>query len=148
MPEVTKVSLNAGELSDEMAGRPDLSKFEMGCEVAENVRILRVGGQQRRAGFEYVNAPYDQSKKSRLQGFHFGSISGDDQGYCLEFSDYKMRVIRNGELITNGGSPAEFTTPWSEDQVFALQFSQRTDRIIVTHPDVEVHTITRGSQGQ
>jgi hypothetical protein len=148
MPEVTKVSLNAGELSDEMAGRPDLSKFQMGCEVAENVRILRVGGQQRRAGFEYVNAPYDQSKKSRLQGFHFGSISGDDQGYCFEFSDYKMRVIRNGELITNGSSPAEFTTPWSEDQVFALQFSQRTDRIIVTHPDVEVHTITRGSQGQ
>ena len=149
MAEITKISLNAGELSDEMAGRPDLSKFQMGCEIAENVRVLRVGGQQRRAGFEYINGVYDQAKTSRLQGFHFGSIAGDNQGYCLEFSDLKMRVLRNGAVVEDiGGSGIdEVTTPWTEDQVFALQFSQRVDKLIVTHKEVEVYTITREADG-
>jgi hypothetical protein len=142
MPETTKLSLNAGELSDEMAGRPDLSKFQMGCEIAENVRILRMGGQQRRAGFEYVANAYSQSHKSRLQGFNFGSDDGDSQGYVLEFSNSKMRVYKNGAQ-----TGATYTTPWSATQVFELQFSQRVDRIIATHKDVPIHSIVREANG-
>jgi len=140
MPETTKVSLNAGEISDEMAGRPDMSKFQMGCEIAENVRILRMGGQQRRAGFEYVSEVDNQNYASRLEGFYFGANNGDDQGYVLEFSDYRMRVFKNGVQI--GGS---YTTPWSSSQVFGVQFSQRVDRIIATHKDVEVTTLLRNA---
>jgi len=241
--DLTKFSLNAGEMSDDMAGRIDLQKVQMGLETAENVRVLRVGGVTRRAGFRKVAPVYDQNRKSRLKGFRFSA----EQGYTMEFSHLKMRVIRNGKLLINnpatakltmagitqgsianldviqanqingklawstggGGSfgasshaiqvshngtvwvivvrrggvnvefyfanqqvdypwevlswrnflstqPAigvtidptfalvqEYTTPWTEDQIMALHFAQRIDRIIVTHGDVETHTILR-----
>lgn len=137
--EQVKVALNAGELSDELAGRIDLQKVQMGCEVAENVRVLRVGGLTRRAGFKYATPVEDETKKSRLHGFRFSG----DQGYVLEFGNNTLRVLYNGALVASGGVPIELATPWTSAQVFALQFAQRVDTIIVTHPEVEPQIITR-----
>lgn len=95
----TKFSLNAGELSDEMAGRMDLQKIQMGLETGENVRVLRVGGVTRRSGFKLVAPVFDNARKSRLKGFRFSA----EQGYMLEFSHFKMRIIRNGKLMRNNG---------------------------------------------
>lgn len=143
MPETTKTSLNAGELSDEIAGRIDLSKFNMGCEVLENARVLRAGGSQRRAGFQHVGFTLQQDRKTRIVGFRFGiEAEGIEQGVALELSHNTMRVIRNGVI-----EPTVYATPWTEDQVFALQFAQRIDRIVVTHPEVKVHNIIRFNDG-
>ena len=136
MPQVSKLSLNAGELSDEMAGRPDLSKFQMGCEILENANVLRVGGVTRRAGFTFGGLAVDQSSKSRLEGFSFSS----EQGVVLEFSDLKMNVYKNNVLIAG-----PYVTPWSESQIFQLNFSQRFDRIIAAHGDVELYSIFRNT---
>jgi hypothetical protein len=137
--DVTKFSLNAGELSDEMAGRPDLRKTQMGCEKAENVRVLRTGGLTRRAGFEYGADSLDAGAASRLKGFRFDS----GQGYVLEFGNLKMRVWKDGVLIESAPStPLEVVTPWTSAQIFDLQFAQRVNRIVVTHPDVEPYEIT------
>jgi hypothetical protein len=132
--EQTKFSLNAGELTDELAGRIDLSKVQMGLSVAENVRVLRVGGVTRRAGTEYIQAVEDETKKSRLEGFRFA----ENQGVCIEFSHLKMNIIKDGVQIAGA-----YTTPWTEAQVFAIQFAQRIDGIIAVHPDVPPQFITR-----
>jgi hypothetical protein len=138
MPEISKLSLNAGELSDELAGRIDLGKFNTGCEVLENARVLRVGGVTRRAGLKYLAPVWDESRKSRLVGFRFSEA----QGYVLELSHLTMRVIHAGAV-----QPTVYVTPWSESQIFSLQFAQRIDRIIATHPDVKVHNIIRYKDG-
>lgn len=138
MPEVTRVAFNAGELSDELAGRIDLKKSDTGCEVLENARVLRAGGVARRAGFKYIAGVNDTTKKTRLVGFSFS----EEQGYVLELSHLTMRVIEGGVV-----GATVYTTPWTEDQVFDLQFAQRIDRIIVTHPDVKVHNIVRHYDG-
>ena len=138
MPELSKLSLNAGELSDELAGRIDLNKFNSGCEVLENARVLRAGGVTRRAGLKYIGPVADETRKTRLVGFRFSEA----QGHVLELSHYTMRVIHAGAIL-----PTVYATPWSEDQIFQLQFAQRIDRIIVTHPDVPVHNIVRFNDG-
>lgn len=138
MPEDTKIALNAGELSDELAGRIDLKKFNVGCEVLENARVLRAGGVTRRAGFEHVGSVADNTQLTRLVGFRFSS----GQGVVLELCNLSMRIIRDGVI-----EPTVYTTPWAGDQVFDLQFAQRVDRIIVTHPDVKVHNILRYNDG-
>jgi len=141
--DINKFALNAGELSDEMAGRPDLMKTQMGCEVAENVRVLRAGGQTRRAGMRYGALVFDVDVASRLQGFRFSG----QQGYTLEFSNQKMRVFKNGVLVTDGVDPLEYDTPWTDAQVFALDFAQRVNKIVVTHPEVEPYEIIMNADG-
>lgn len=141
--DFTKFALNAGELSDELAGRPDLQKVQMGCELAENVRVLRTGGMTRRAGFGYAADVYDNNYASRLKGFRISS----DQGYVLEFSNLRVRIFKDAELVESGGSPVELVTPWTADQVFALDFAQRVNRIIVAHPDVPLQQIALASDG-
>lgn len=145
MPEITKLSLNAGELSDELAGRIDLNKFNTGCEILENARVLRAGGITRRAGMKYVTPVNDEARKARLIGFRFSAT----QGYVLELSHLTMRVLYAGALVEDiGGSGVDvITTPWTEDQIFSLQFAQRIDRIIVTHPDVAVQNILKYTDG-
>lgn len=134
MPQNTKFALNAGELSDEMLGRPDIGKFQMGCEILENARVLRQGGVTRRAGFLFADMVQDQTRKSRLHGFGFST----EQGVVLEFGHLEMSVFKNGRKIAG-----PYVTPWTEDQVFDLQFSQRIDRIIVTHGEVPTQSLFR-----
>lgn len=138
MPSETRRSVNAGELSDNMDGRDDLSKFRMGCEILENARVLRVGGGTRRAGMKYVGGVIDNSYPSRLKGFRFD----DGQGVVLEFSHLKMRVLEAGAIVAT-----EYVTPWTEDHIFKLNFAQRIDRIVVTNANVSVHNIVRFSDG-
>lgn len=117
-----------------MAGRPDLSKFQMGCQVLENARVLQVGGVTRRAGLLFAGLQQNQDEDSRLKGFGFSS----SQGVCLEFAHLQMNVFKNGVKIAG-----PFETPWKQSMIFQLDFSQRIDRIIVAHGDVPLHTIFR-----
>ena len=248
--DISKFALNAGELTDELAGRIDLGKIQMGLSVAENVRVLRVGGVTRRAGTGYIAPVFDETKKSRLEGFRFA----ENQGVCLEFAHNRMRVFKDAAIqdtldltesqtltgtitpaahighvclraadvngapaygfnvegatypktiisysgtawqifawsavgqfatwdatatlavaptpdlvttwsigdgvvdppatgnpvLTRSLVPTELVTPWTEDQVFALQFAQRSDGIIVTHPDVPTQFLRRDVGG-
>ena len=141
MPEISKLSLNAGELSDELAGRIDLSKFNSGCEILENARVLRAGGVTRRAGFEYIADTLPTTAfttdASRLVGFRFDA----GEGYIIELSHLKMRVLYQGAVVAS--TSTGITTPWETSQLFDLQFAQRIDRIVVTHPSVPVYNIIR-----
>ena len=140
MPEISKLSLNAGELSDEIAGRIDLSKFNSGCEILENARVLRAGGITRRAGFKHVAESIGSSTdtESRLLGFSFDA----GEGYIVELGDYTMRVFYQDAVISD-----IIATPWPQAILFELQFAQRIDRIVVTHPTVPVHNIIRDNAG-
>lgn len=137
----TILSTNAGELDTLMLARFDLSKVRMGCETMENMRVLRGGGAHRRSGFKYGGDLADQTRKARLEGFNFSA----DQGFVVEFSHLTIRIWQNGELVEDGGGVISITSPWTEDQVFALDFAQRNDGIVVTHGDVEIQLFERVS---
>lgn len=115
MPEADpiQVGFQGGQLGPRMAGRPDLTKFQTGCQVADNFILTVQGPAIKRSGLRFVKAVRDQSKKSRMIPFEFSSSIG----YALEFSQNAIRFNRAGSAILetavaiSAGTPPTIANP-------------------------------------
>ena len=114
---------SAGELSPKFKGRPDLEIYRKGCLHMSNVIPFFPGGFSIRGGFEYLNTI--GSSKVRLIPF----IISEALAYILEFSSGKIRIWKNGELLTSGGIPLEITTAYSDP--FDLQTAQDSEKLFI-----------------
>ncbi len=119
MPEKTQVSFGGGEMSPSLYGRTDLARYAVSAKAIENVIVHSTGGASNRAGFQYINTT-KSNKLARLIPFIFNN----DQAYVLEFTDFLMRVYRDGALL---GGPYELVTPWPEALLKDLRFTQSND---------------------
>lgn len=84
-----------GEISDAVAARWDVAKYQTALSRGRNVLGLAQGGQYNRPGFLYGDEVYDSEKRAQLFPFIFAS----GQAYALEFSPGKMRVYWRGALV-------------------------------------------------
>jgi len=91
------VSMNGGELSPEVQGRVDLSKYQTGLALCENFIVHAEGGAHRRPGTRYISGSYDSTRKSRLVPFVFSR----EQAYMLEFSHNRIRIFANEAKVLN-----------------------------------------------
>lgn len=85
---------------------------------------MRQGGVTRAPGTIYRGRTKNDAL-ARLVPFEFNS----DDALTLEFTDLTMRVWRYGELIDDGGSPYELTTPFEEQDLENLDWVQSGDAI-------------------
>ena len=92
-------SFAAGELSPALHGRVDLAKYQVGLATCLNWFIHPFGGASTRAGTAVVGQVLNAAKRSRLVPFAFNT----EQTYTLEFGDQKMRVIKEGGYVLEGG---------------------------------------------
>ena len=97
-------SFAAGELAPTMAGRVDMEKFQSGVSTMKNFMVHKHGGASNRPGLEFVdevarlaNGLGGGSTGIRLIPFEF-SVT---QTYVLEFTQYCMRVFKDGALVLN-----------------------------------------------
>jgi hypothetical protein len=127
-----KTSFSAGELSDELLGRADLRAYENGARRLRNVFILPTGGVRRRPGLAHIAT---LPGPGRLAAFEFNT----EQTYLLAFTDRLMTVFRGDQEITR------IVTPWSEDQLAQLAWTQSADTMLLSHPDVPPQRLTRGA---
>lgn len=125
-----KTNFTAGELSHEMLGRGDLSAYSNGAMKLRNVFVNPTGGVERRSGLRFVD---EVSKKARLVSFEFNT----EQIYLLAFSDYKIDVYKDDVNV------ATISSPWSEEQLKNICWTQSADTLLVVHPDVKPKKITR-----
>ena len=125
-----KTNFTSGEIAEELYGRGDLSVYENGARVLENVIIKPSGGVSRRSGLKKIA---ELSGKTRLIPFEFNT----EQKYVLCLSNLKCEVYKNDEKI------AEFVTPWSENVLFDLSYTQSADTLLVMHKNIEPQRITR-----
>ena len=88
-------SFAGGEITPELAGRLDLTKYQTGLSLARNFITLPHGPAARRPGFEYINEVGDYTKKVRLIPFSFSA----DQTAVLEFGHQYIRVHINGATL-------------------------------------------------
>lgn len=88
-------SFSAGELSELLNAREDLSKYHSGCSVMENMLPLPQGGAQKRPGTVYV-AGSKSNTKIRLLPFEYST----EQPYIIELGNQYMRFYANGAQIT------------------------------------------------
>lgn len=134
MPRVINLqtSFNSGVLDPRLAARTDLKHFYQGASEATNVQSLPQGGMRRRPGFKYIDTI---NNKSRLAAFAFNV----EQTYLMVFTNLNVAIYRNGV------KQADVTTPWTEAQLFEMQWTQSADTMIIVHEDHQPRKLVRGS---
>ena len=93
--EIPQVSFGGGIIAPEIYARVDINKYGSAVADAVNMFVLAEGGISNRAGLKYIKSAKDSTKTLRLIPFEFN----EEQAYCLEFSEYCMRVYQNGGLV-------------------------------------------------
>ena len=135
-------NFTAGELSPRLDGRTDLSKYLNGVKKMENLIVHPHGGASRRPGTKFVREVKNSAHNCRLIPFEFNVT----QAYILEFGDEYFRIHKDGGTVVDGSSnPIEVSTPYGEDELADLKFTQSADVMYLVHPLFAPRKITRTS---
>ena len=127
---VSQTNFSAGELDPRMLGRSDLRAYENGAAKLRNVVVETTGGVRRRPGMAHVATA---AGPGRLVALEIGA----DLAYLLAFSHFQVDVYRDGVLRDT------VATPWEEEQLAQIAWSQLDDSLLVTHPDVPPQRLRR-----
>lgn len=139
-----QASFTGGELSPALYGRVDLARYGTSLKTCRNFIVQAYGGVKNRSGTKYLAEVADSDVRHRLIPFAFSTT----QTYSLEFGHQTMRVYKDGGQVvySSGGSaglPVEVATPWGEDDLPLLNFTQSADVLYVCHPNYAPRTISR-----
>ena len=91
-------SFNAGELSELLSAREDLSKYQSGCSYLENFIVLPQGAIEKRTGTEYIAEIKDSNFPVRLIPFEYA----DTDTYITEWGSEYVRFYHNGGQVLTG----------------------------------------------
>lgn len=144
MPAVTAIKTNfsAGEISPLLFARVDVAKYNNGAQVLQNFIVQRYGGIYKRGGLEFINPVKDSSKNTRLIPF----IYSVTQAYMLEFGHLYVRFYTNGGIVESSpGVPLEVVTPFTQDDIWQLQYAQSADVLYLAHPEFAPRKLSRVS---
>lgn len=131
MVDVMQTAFSAGEISNDLMGRVDLDWYRLALSRCRNAIVHPHGGVSNRAGTHFIGEVIDSLYQSRLIEFQFSSV----QTYILEFSNLKMRVIKDGQYVLDGGVPYELVTPYTATQAQEINFVQSADVMYIVHED-------------
>ena len=93
MSRVSQIKTNwtAGEISKDLFGRVDITKYANGAETLENFIVQPHGGITRRPGTRFVKEVKTSSAKTRLIPFEFSTT----QAYVIEFGNLYVRFYKD-----------------------------------------------------
>lgn len=136
-------SLTAGEVAPALYARVDLARYQSGLRACRNFIVRAYGGVENRAGLQYLAACGDESRRVRVIPFVVSNVAA----YVIELGHLYMRFTSaDGTVIESApGVPAQIATPWTEDQIFAVRYTQSADVMTLVHNDVPVYDLTRTS---
>lgn len=89
-------SLNAGEFSPRLYGRPDIQKYRNAVKICENFVVVPHGGVRKRTGTQYLTEIKNSAERIRLVPFQY-SIT---QAYMLLFGPNYVWFAKDKTLIT------------------------------------------------
>lgn len=141
MPSIRTLqrSFAGGEVSPEMFGRIDDSKYQSGLAKCRNFVTKPQGPAENRAGFQFVREVKDSTKKVRLIPFTYSTT----QTMVIEVGAGYFRFHTLGATIMNGGVPYEIANPFAEADLFDLHFVQSADVLTLTHPNYAPRELRR-----
>ena len=123
-------SFASGELAPSLYARVDLAKYQTGLKLCRNFIVMPYGGIKNRPGTVFLAATKSNGP-ARLIPFEFN----DEQTYVLEFGHLYMRVYKDGGIVESSpGVPYEIATPYTEGQLFSLNYTQSADVMTIVHP--------------
>jgi len=92
---IAQRSFAGGEITPAVYGRVDLVKYQTGAKTMLNFLVYKHGGAANRPGTTFVGEINSSETGARLIPFVFNS----DQTYVLEFGNYYIRVVKNGNQV-------------------------------------------------
>lgn len=140
--KVAQTNWTSGEISPLMLGRFDTTRYQNGADRLLNFIVRQQGGLVRRSGTRYVATVKDSSKRTIIREFKFS----DDQAYILEIGEEYIRIYYDGGFVETApasGVPLEVITPYQEDDLTELQFTQSADIIYIAHPGYQPQQLER-----
>lgn len=132
---INQPSFSAGEISEEVASRVDLDKYQSALLTAQNAYIRPYGAVYKRGGTIYCGETKTSGKRVILK--EFNSPTG---AFLLEIGGKYIRVWKNGVYTGN-----EVTTPYTEEELTALRFCQSADVMFITSGTHPLMTLNRNS---
>ena len=132
-------AFNSGELTPRLVGRVDLPNIGKGALRLRNMLPRVIGGADRRAGSVHATAAKRSDKPSRIIPFNFSST----QRFLIELADGAIRFIKNDQPVLSGGVPYELPSPWTEAEIFDVQFVQINDVCFLTEKGRGPYQLTR-----
>lgn len=94
MANIALRSFASGELSPSFYGASDRALYAAGLRTCRNAAVMRTGGVQNRAGFQYI-ASTKNDGVARL----IPCVFTDDRNYLLEFGDGYLRIWQGGAPV-------------------------------------------------
>jgi hypothetical protein len=134
-------SFVSGELDPGLHYRADLQRYTTGLAACRNFIVRAQGGIVNRPGLRFIGEVKDSTSKTRLIPFEFNT----QQTYILEFSHNCIRVIKDGGYVVDSGTGLiyEIVTPYHEDDLTMLKFTQSADVMTICHRDYQPRDLSR-----
>lgn len=129
--KILQNSFLGGIVSPALLGRVDLATYQQGAYELTNFLVNPQGSITTRGGLRYVCPVKEHGKKVRLIPFRFSS----EQTLVLVFGDRWMRIVTEGKVLMKGSAPFELSTPYTETEIFELDYTQNADIITLTNPN-------------
>ena len=129
MTEILQPSFSAGELAPATYARADLGRYFTGLRTCRNFMVMPEGGARNRAGYKFLAETKTSARQSRLIPFQFST----EQTYAIEVGHLYMRFYTNGGQLLNGTAIYEIVTPYQEQHLFDLNFTQSADVLTIAH---------------
>lgn len=137
-----QTNFTAGELSERLDGRVDISRYANGLRTVENFIVQPHGGVTRRPGTQFIAAVKNHAHNVRLLPFEFS----DEQAYVLELGNQYIRFYMNGGRIESPpGTPVEVVSPYAHADLAAIQYVQSADVMYLFHVDYPTQKLSRTS---
>ena len=92
---VINTNFTAGELSEDLFGRVDITKYQNGAATVENFIVQPHGGVTRRPGTRFIKEVKTSSALTRLFPFEFSTT----QAYIIEFGNLYIRFYKDEGAI-------------------------------------------------
>lgn len=132
-----------GEISPSLYARVDAADYGTCLQRAENLFIHAQGGVSNRPGTRLQG----QSKNGgacRLIPF----VIAENESYVLEVGAHYLRFFTSaGRVLTSGGSILEFVTPYEENELAGLCYTQHNHHLYITHSNHPPCRLTRTEAG-
>jgi len=132
-------SFGSGELSPLIFGRSDIDQYYKGGSKCRNMMVTQYGPCVRRPGTQYVGETIDHTKVTRLISFKANRV--DD--VAIEISHLKFRFYDSNGIMKSGGVPIVVAHPYTESELFELDYDQSHDVVTICHRNHRPAKLTR-----
>ncbi len=135
MTTVRQFGFSFGQIGKIGYARVDQNFYALGLRQLKNGIVERAGIASVRTGTVFADETHDSTKRSRLIPFIFSP--DPDQAYALEFTDLRMRVYRNRQLVTEASKNITGATQANPCELTVVAHGYATgDHVIVARGSV------------